>query len=485
VAVLSRFETAAGEAPIRAAVSVRTLALALLAIALVLGAFLRFSQLTIGELSADEAASWAGASARGMNAVIAAEHRLDPGKLPLYDLALHAWIGAFGDGVTAMRSMSAAIGTLAILLLFLAAREVCRALGGELGRTVADVAGAFAALAYAVNFMMVTSDRTVRMYPLALDAELLQIFFLMRAQRRGGWLSYAGTAIFTALMIAANFTAAFLLMAEGVWLGGLSIARIAGAELEDLAIFRPAGALAGGIALLGPMLPSMMRSSRQAVAMGALDWIKIQPVAWPYSVMLHAAGRRELFWSFVVLAAFAIWRTWRDSRFAALFFAVWTAGPILFLVAVSYLIRPLEFPRYALISFVGMFAFAAFGAALLRSSYLQIGLAVALVAFALPRTLNIVENPREAAWQEAAAFAARQDAASQGIAVFPGYCDNVIRFYVSPQHRRDVQAANDCGKPNILIMSGRQIMRPAQIAAMEKCYPRLVKKLSLVEVRTR
>jgi len=76
------------------------------------------------------------------------------------------------------------------------------------------VAGAFAALAYAVNFMMVTSDRTVRMYPLALDAELLQIFFLMRAQRRGGWLSYAGTAIFTALMIAANFTAAFLLMAE-------------------------------------------------------------------------------------------------------------------------------------------------------------------------------------------------------------------------------------------------------------------------------
>jgi len=125
VAVLSRFETAAGEAPIRAAVSVRTLALALLAIALVLGAFLRFSQLTIGELSADEAASWAGASARGMNAVIAAEHRLDPGKLPLYDLALHAWIGAFGDGVTAMRSMSAAIGTLSILLLFLTAREVC------------------------------------------------------------------------------------------------------------------------------------------------------------------------------------------------------------------------------------------------------------------------------------------------------------------------------------------------------------------------
>jgi hypothetical protein len=286
-------------------------------------------------------------------------------------------------------------------------------------------------------------------------------------------------------MIAANFTAVFLLMAEGIWLGGLLVAKTAGAKLRDVAIFRPAGALAGGIALLGPMLPSMMRSSRQAVAMGAIDWIKIQPITWPYGVMLHAAGAGVLFWSFVALAAFAAWRTWDDSRLAVLFFAAWTAAPILCLVAVSYLVHPLEFPRYALISFVGMFAFAAFGAALLRPSYLQIGLAIALIALSLPRTRQIVEKPREAAWREAAIFAERQGAAGQGIAVFPGYCDNVIRFYVSPQGRGAVQGTAECGRPNILIMSGRRIMRPDQIASMEKCYPRLLKELPLVEVRTR
>jgi mannosyltransferase len=485
VAVFSRTESVAGDVPIRAAVSTRILALAVLAAALVLGAFLRFSQLGIGELSADEAASWAGASAPGVSAVIAAEHRLDPGKLPLYDLALHAWIAVFGDGIGAMRSMSAGIGTLAIVLLFLAVREACRSFGGAPGKEIADMAGAFAALAYAVNFMMVTSDRTVRMYPLAISAELLQIFFFVRSQRGGGWLDYGGAAIFTAAMIAANFTASFLWMAEGIWLGCLLFAKGAGAKLEGLAILRPAGALAGGIVLLGPMLPSMLRSSRQAVAMGALDWIKMQPIAWPYGVMLHAAGGRLLFWSFAALSAFAIWCTWRNSRLATFFFSLWAAGPLLCLVAVTYLIRPLEYPRYALISFVGMFALAAWGAALLRASYLNVALALALIVLSLPRTRHIVENPREAAWREAAIFAMQQRGASGGVAVFPGYCDNVVRYYVSRERREAVQGESVCGSPNILIMSGRQIMRPDQIAAMEKCYPRLLKNLSLVEVRTR
>ena len=114
------------------------------------------------------------------------EHQLDPGKLPLYDLLLHGWIRVFGDSVTAMRGMSAVLGTIAIVLVFAAVREVCRSLGGEAGAAIGDLAGGFTALAYAVNFMMVTSDRTVRMYPVAMSAELLQIFFLVRAQRRGG-----------------------------------------------------------------------------------------------------------------------------------------------------------------------------------------------------------------------------------------------------------------------------------------------------------
>ena len=465
--------------------SPRRLAFVLLAVALILGAGLRFQKLGLTDLNADEGASWAAASLPGVSEVVAMEHQLDPGKLPLYDLLLHGWIRVFGDGVSAMRAMSAVLGTIAIVLVFAAVREVCRSLGGQVGAAVGDLAGGFAALIYAVNFMMVTSDRTVRMYPVAMSAELAQIFFLVRAQRRGGWPNYAGAAIFTAAMMAANFTACFLLLAEGLWFGSLLVAKALGARAGGLAIFRPGAALAAGVALLAPLLPAALASSQQAVGMGALDWIKMQPITWPYQVLSNAAGGRVLFWSFAALAGFGMLRQWRSARLAAGFFAAWTAGPILSLMAVTYLVRPLEFPRYALIAFVGMFALAAFGAASIRAVAVQVALAVALVGFALGRTHHAIKHPYEAAWREATEIAARQTAPDEPIAVFPEYCENVVRYYLGPERRADARGENACGPSRVLILSGRGILSEDRMAAMEKCYPHLVARLLLVEVRAR
>lgn len=475
----------AGQAAMRAARSPRALALGLLALALVLGAVLRFQHLGLTDLSADEGASWAAASAAGVSEVVAMEHQLDPGKLPLYDLLLHGWIRVFGDRVTAMRGMSAVLGTIAIVLVFAAVREVCRSLGGEAGAAIGDLAGGFTALAYAVNFMMVTSDRTVRMYPVTMSAELAQIFFLVRAQRLGGRLNYAGAAIFTAALIASNFTACFLLLAEGLWFGCLLAAKALGARAEGLAIFRPGLALAAGVALLAPLLPAAFASSHQAVAMGAISWIKMRPITWPYQVLLNAAGGRVLFWSFAALAGFGIWRHWRTAPLAAGFFAAWTAGPILGLMAVTYLVHPLEFPRYALIAFVGMFATAAFGAASLRRGAVHLALAAAIVGLSLGRTHHAIKHPYEAAWRQATEIAAGQTAPDEPIAVFPEYCKNVVRYYLSPERRGAVQGEDTCGPPRVLILSGRYILGADQIAAMEKCYPRLVARLLLVEVRAR
>ena len=465
--------------------SPRRFAFVLLAGALILGAGLRFQKLALADLNADEGASWAAASLPGVSEVVAMEHQLDPGKLPLYDLMLHGWIGIFGDGVCAMRAMSAALGTIAIVLVFATVCEVCRSLGGQPGAAIGELAGAFTALIYAVNFMMVTSDRTVRMYPVAMSAELVQIFFLVRAQRRGGWLNYTGSAICTAAMMAANFTACFLLLAEGLWFASLLAAKALGARTEGLAIFRPGAALAAGGALLAPLLPAALASSQQAVAMGALDWIKMRPITWPYQVLLNAAGGRVLFWSFAALAGFGVWRQWRSARLASGFFAAWTAGPILFLMAVTYLVRPLEFPRYALIAFVGMFALAAFGAASMRAVAVHLALAVALVGLALGRTHHAIKHPHEAAWREATEIAARRTAPDEPIAVFPEYCQNVVRYYLSPGRRAGVRGENACGPPRVLILSGREIMAHDQIAAMEKCYPHLIARLPLVEVRAR
>ena len=111
---------------------------------------------------------------------------------------LHEWIGIFGDNLFAMRAMSATLGTIAIILLFVVVREVCRSLVDESATSVGEMAGAFAALVYATNLEMVLSDRIVRMYALVMCVELLQITFFVRAQRHGGILNYVGIAIFTA-----------------------------------------------------------------------------------------------------------------------------------------------------------------------------------------------------------------------------------------------------------------------------------------------
>jgi hypothetical protein len=170
------------EIAMRAWNSTRLAAFVLVAVAVVVGGHLRLHRLARSDMSGDEGASWAAASAPTAWEVANTERRLDPGKLALYDLILHEWIGTFGDRLFVMHALSAGLGTFAIVLVFIAVREVCGSLAGDSATALGEMAGAFAALLYATNLAMVLSDRAVRMYAFVMCAELLQITFLVRAQ---------------------------------------------------------------------------------------------------------------------------------------------------------------------------------------------------------------------------------------------------------------------------------------------------------------
>jgi len=469
--------------------SARLFALLLVSIAIILGAYLRLHDLGHFEMSGDEAASWAAASAPSAQQVVQVERSVDPGKLALYDLILHEWIKLFGDSLSAMRAMSAALGTIAIVLVFVAVREVCNSLRDQPNGTIAefgDLAGAFAAILYATNVEMVLSDRTVRMYPLVMCAELLQITFLVRAQRRGGILNYAGISIFTAVMVACNFTSTFLLVAEALWLGWLLLAALWDTRTPRLAAFRPGCAVAAGIAILAPWLPGAFALSRSAVAVGAIDWIKPQPLSWPYMTLRHSAGNHTLFWTFVALAAFGIWGQWRTARRVVEFIALWTIGPMLTVMALTYLVHPLEFERYVLIALVGMVAFAALGAASVRSTGLRIVLMLFLVHLSLRPMHARLKRSTEAAWREATNLAEKRTPPGSKVAVFPSWCINVVRYYM-PHDRRDDVTTTDaqCGTAPVLVMSGIKMSQPSAIAEMDACYPRTLATLPSVQVRSR
>jgi uncharacterized membrane protein len=419
-----------------------------------------------------------------IHAVVETEQRLDPGKLALYDVILHEWIGVFGDSLFAMRVMSVGLGIISLVLVFIAVREVCVALG-DTSLASGETAGAFAAFMCATNLAMVQSDRTIRMYPLLMATELLQITFFCRAQRRGSLANCVGVAIFTAAMIAANFTSGFLIFAEAIWLQCLLFAKDTGLRAGGLMALGATIAVIAGIALLTPMLPGALASSASAVQVGYINWIKLQPISWPYTTLRDGVGGATLFWTFIILGTFGLWRQWRSGPLASAFFALCTIGSILTPMALSYLIHPVENVRYVLIAFVGMFAFAGIGAASVRSTLLRLILVLLIARFTVHPAHRWLRHSHEAAWRTATETALALSSGTT-ISVVPSYAVNVVRYYL-PRNARNMATGveSGCGSGRVLILSGFSYLPMDLNTRMANCYPRVARSLPQIQVRSR
>ncbi len=457
---------------------------ALLAVALVIGTGVRFHRLGYAQMDIDEGASWAGASAPTLGEVVARERQMDPGKLALYDLMLHEWIGFFGDGLSAMRAMSAALGTIAIVLAFAAVREACRGPDGA-GDVTGELAGALAALAVATNLTLVISDRTARMYSLTLAAELAQVIFFLRARREGGLRNYAGVACFSALAVAANFSALCLLAAEAAWLLCLLGARRAGESIAKRQVVLTALCVAAGMAMLMPLLLAAAPSVATAVHGGIIEWIKQRPPWWPL-VMLEQWTGWVLFSPLAALAGFGVWRQWRGADSASAFFLAWLLVPMLAVAGFSWAVMPLMVPRYLLGSLVAFFALAALGAASIENRLAVLGLAVALAFVSLQRIHRHFRRPQGAQWREAVELA-RASAGPQGqIAVVPYYAADVARYYLPAGSRQLAVGFEDgCGPARVAILAGATYVPDGITAKAQACYPRVLAELRKLEVRAR
>jgi mannosyltransferase len=467
----------------------RIAAMSLLATALALGAVLRFYRLGTADLSADEAAAWAAASAPGLREVVSREAMLDPGKLAIFDLALHGWIALFGDGVGAMRAMSAVLGTLAIALMFVAARALLSVLVRPAGIQQADLRAAVAALLLAVNLTFVTQARTLRMYPLVLAFELSQVVCLVQALRSGGIVSLIGVAIFGALAAGTNFTAGLLIAAEILWLAYAWIAGQVGFSDEGigrLQLLRVTIALFAGIAALAPFAPGSGGTAIGALHAGALNWAKMRGVWWPFGMLQGASGKAP----FLVLAPMALYGAWRMSRDGAAgalgFLLWWLAGPLVFLMVISYVISPLEETRYAISSLAAFLIFAAAGLAVVGDSRLRAALIALAVVLSLDHVRRDFIKPQFVEWREATELALRI-AGPGTIAVSPAYAVNAVRYYLPTALRSSATpASGHCeGAERVLVLSGRGVADPIEIARLEDCYPTIAGHLRLVEVRTR
>ena len=454
---------------------------AVLAVAIATGVVLRFHRLDFVGLSLDEGYAWA-AAAEPVSRLLELQPQLDSGKLAVYDLLLHYWIEIFGDSLRSMRSLSAAIDSISILLIYALVRELYLAFAeAEAG----ELAGGFAALLFATNVTLLRSARTARMYPLMTAAELAQILFFVCAQRRGRVSDVILTAVFLALAIAANFTAAFILLSEAFWLAYLLAARWKGLPGADLHVVAPALSLITGLVLLLPSVQSAIPLLRGDVRYQGFGWIAYRPpLQWSYEVLGGSAFNKAPFGLFLVLAAIGIWRHRSKAPLIPMFMAAATIGPFAAVAVASLFAIPMMVDRYVLIAVVTFLGLAAIGAASFESKLGRILVFILIVrgsAHALKHSATFWVD-----WRQAVGMACAVSRADAEIGVVPGDAVHVVRYYLPPRRRPlAIGLYSKCGGSQLLILCPGRLIPPTYMSALKACYPHIVCRVTRAEVRAR
>ncbi len=459
---------------------VREWTLGLLIIAIAAGAYLRFAGLNTTELSADEGASWAAASAPSFAEVLRRQAHLNPGELGLHDLVLHFWIRSFGDSVAAMRSLSALAGVIAIALVFFAVREIfsltpCSA---DPAKNIEDdpattesaaLVAAIAAILIAVNLVTIKYSREARMYPLALALTLAQLWCFLRAVRHSAIPDLIALAIFTGCAIATTFSTALILVPEGLYT--LVLLRANWAQ-NFRYILRIAIAIFTGIILLVPAIMFYLHNRGGAPNPDTWSWIS-PPVAWDSITLFNKATGTYVFPLMAILAVSGAIRSWRTRSGAVLFLILWMLAPPLLLTLLSYLFRPAFVERYLLSCFVPFFALAALGILELEPAAFRPGALAIVVALALAHVETWASKPHTPQWAEAAAIAVNSLKPSDTIGVAPRYADNVVRYYLRDQTPTPSVTTFDAHPAPAIVIIANSFDSPAH-ASLVRDYPQLL-----------
>ena len=464
------------------------LALAVIFLALLAGAFLRFDDLGALQMSADEGATWAAADAPSIREVIAIQQTHNPGKLPLHDLMLHAWIAFLGDGLGVMRALSAQFGIVTILLMVPLTREIFRIRiegdGSPFSRAEIDMIAALAALICAVSLITVKYQREARMYGLLLAIAMAHLWFFLRALRRQTLLDFVVLALLTSALIAVNLVTLSLLAVEGIWLSAILVSPRIDYRDRVKSVFTSGVAMVAGLVILSPALYVLLTVGREAMAAGKVNWL-VRPPWWEPLAFFNKATGSVAFPVMFALGAWGVWRAWRRTRGALKFALLIMWAPPLILVAGSFLWRPMFMERYAIYSFPAFFILIALGIWELGRNAARVVATIAVVIFALGHVHSYSLKTHDVDWQEAARVAQASLRPDDTVAVAPPYAVEVVRYYMYPPLRGDAvgyDRVNAHSRVAILAEHGVNSVIDAQVRGN---YPHVLRRARGVVVLSR
>ena len=308
----------------------------------------RLYQLTASAIWCDEGSSLVISQYSPEQIWMHAAHDVHP---PLYYLILHGWMALFGDGMFAIRSISALPGIisvgLGIWLVQLVAGRTAAALGGLM----------LALLPIAVHY-----SQEIRMYPLMgmwlLGATLALVYWVKNPQRNGFLVIYA------LLMAASFYTHYFTSLCVLAHWAYLALLRSNGNRL----IQRPAWWLTNVaiVVLYIPWMPSLidlvqhlpeLEAGNDVGWIGAVTMGSLPSMVWQYLILSDGFDLPVALFISVpaVLAVIVAWVLFTDRSPLKLpsLLVIYCVLPLLMVFLISFK-TPLLVDRYMMFSALGL-----------------------------------------------------------------------------------------------------------------------------------
>lgn len=289
---------------------------------------------------------------------------------PLYYVVSWVWAAAFGTGDVALRSLSALLGTAAVVMVYDAGTA-----------WHSRRAGLFAALLLATSPLLVWYSQEARAYSLFVFFTAAGLALLARFDARWDALTLSGWAIVSAAMIATHYFGVFVFAAEAAYVlirhrRRAAVAAVGGVAAVGVALLPLALAQSGDDrAIFIRELPLKVRLKETLAQFVGGEWL------FPRASLVGAAG--------VALLAVALWRA-RDRR-GLVPAGISSAAVLLPLAAVPIL--DVFYFRNLVGAWVPLALAAGVAFAGLRSARVGLSAVAAAAGFFLAGNLAVVTDP--------------------------------------------------------------------------------------------
>lgn len=357
------------------------------------------------------------------------------GSPPLYYLLLHAWTSVFGTSATAVRSLSAVISVLALLVAW----DVARRLAGR------RAAVALVVLMATSPFLIRYASET-RMYTLLVLLTVLGVAAGAAVLRRPGPGPVLGLGLVAGALLLTHVWGFHVVAVAGLLaLAALPLRR--GPALRVLA-----GLAVGGLLFTPWVLSFLVQLAHTGTPWAAPPAFAVLPMAleaWQggSQVRAHVLGTALLLLAVLGLLAAAAPRrpgtvllSLRPRPSRAVLLAL-SLGTLVVAGAVSGLTGTAVADRYTSVAAFGFLALAALGAAALPGAGVRAAALVAVAGLGLATALPLVATPRTQAGEVARAL---DDAAPGDVVVFcPDQLGPAVARLIPPERRLDLVAYPD------------------------------------------